>query len=160
MLNKVQDIESSLSESVGWGCRQNRVIEYSKVAKLGIPSVRAHLGAAFPDGVPLETVFVGPELLQQADAAAEEAVASASWCAPLLPLRRASCKARHPACLALSCAAEVASGTNTTTSHGCFIASRGDLDIISWCCVLAESMGIYIDAQITGPDHRGPASPA
>ena len=63
-------------------CRQNRVIEYAAVAKLGIPSARAHLQASFPDGVPLDTVFVGPELLQQVDAAAEEAVTSGSWYAP------------------------------------------------------------------------------
>ena len=59
--------------------RQNRVIEYSKVIKLGIPSARSHLTAAFPDGIPLETVFVGLELMQQADAIAEEALASGSW---------------------------------------------------------------------------------
>lgn len=76
-------MESLKAHGIECDCRQNRVIEYSKVAKLGIPSARAHLAAAFPDGVPLETVFVGPELLQQADAAAEEAVASGTWCAPL-----------------------------------------------------------------------------
>lgn len=59
--------------------RQNRVIEYAAVMKLGIPSAQAHLQANFPDGIPLDTAFVGPELVQQLDAAVEEAISAEQW---------------------------------------------------------------------------------
>jgi len=55
------------------------VIEYAAVAKLGIPTAQAHLQANFPDGVPLSTAFVGPELVQQLDAAVEEALSAEHW---------------------------------------------------------------------------------
>ncbi len=55
------------------------MIEYAAVAKLGIPTAQAHLQANFPDGVPLSTAFVGPELVQQLDAAVEEALSAEHW---------------------------------------------------------------------------------
>ena len=53
---------------------------YDTVAKLGIASAKQHLQATFPDGIALETAFVSPAVVHQLDAAAEDAVASSSWC--------------------------------------------------------------------------------
>lgn len=55
------------------------MIEYETAKQLGVGSARAYLEATFPDGIALDTVFVGPELLHQLDASAEEAIATASW---------------------------------------------------------------------------------
>ena len=55
------------------------MIEYAAVTKLGIPSAQAYLQANFPDGIALETAFVGPELVQQLDAAVEEALSAEQW---------------------------------------------------------------------------------
>lgn len=60
---------------------------YDTLVKLGISGGRTYLEATFPEGVPLETAFVGPSLLAQLEAAAEEALSAGSWIdvAPLLP---------------------------------------------------------------------------
>ena len=50
------------------------------MTKHGIANPRQHLQSTFPGGIALETVFVNPSLLQQLDAALEDAIASASWC--------------------------------------------------------------------------------
>ena len=53
---------------------------YDTVAKLGITASKQHLQTTFPDGIPLDTAFVSPSIMQQLDASAEDAVASGSWC--------------------------------------------------------------------------------
>lgn len=53
---------------------------YDTVAKLGIASAKQHLQSSFPDGIALDTAFVSSAVLHQLDAAAEDAVASGSWC--------------------------------------------------------------------------------
>lgn len=45
---------------------QNGFVEYEAVKRAGIASARAHLAAAFPDGLALESAFVAPELAAQA----------------------------------------------------------------------------------------------
>ena len=50
------------------------------MTKHGIANPRQHVQGAFPGGIALETVFVNPSLLQQLDAAVEDAITSASWC--------------------------------------------------------------------------------
>jgi hypothetical protein len=60
---------------------------YDTVSKLGVNNARAHLEGLFPEGIPLQTAFVAPTLIQQLDAAVEEALESNSWvdCLPLVP---------------------------------------------------------------------------
>ena len=53
---------------------------YESVTKHGIANPRQHMQSAFPGGIALDTVFVNPSLLQQLDAAVEDAITSASWC--------------------------------------------------------------------------------
>lgn len=67
--------------------RQNRVMEYTAVSRMGHSNPQAHLQAAFPDGVALQHCFVGSEFIAQLDAAAEEALAAGTWVdvGPLLP---------------------------------------------------------------------------
>lgn len=64
----------------GWGCRQNRVLQYAAVARAGVADPAAHLQAAFPADLPLRTAFLAADLAALADAAAEDALSSASWC--------------------------------------------------------------------------------
>ena len=50
------------------------------MTKHGFTNPRQHVESAFPDGIALETVFANSSLLQQLDAAVEDAITSASWC--------------------------------------------------------------------------------
>lgn len=54
-------------------------MEYGAVSRMGVADPRAHLQAAFPDGVALQSCFVGSEVVAQLDSAAEEALAAGSW---------------------------------------------------------------------------------
>jgi hypothetical protein len=44
--------------------------------RLGISNERSFLLSTFPDGLPLETVFVSPALLNQIEAASDEVLTS------------------------------------------------------------------------------------
>ena len=57
------------------------------MSKLGVTNTRVHLESLFPEGIPLQTAFVAPLLIQQLDAAVEEALDSNSWvdCLTLVP---------------------------------------------------------------------------
>ena len=57
------------------------------MSKLGVTNARVHLDSLFPEGIPLQTAFVAPLLIQQLDAAVEEALDSNSWvdCLTLVP---------------------------------------------------------------------------
>lgn len=55
--------------------------------RMGIANEKNYLKGAFPEGIALETAFVGPLLLSQLEAAVEDALSGGTWVdvAPLLP---------------------------------------------------------------------------
>lgn len=57
------------------------------MTKLGVSNARTHLVGLFPEGIPLQSAFVAPSLIEQLNAAVEEALDSKSWmdCLPLVP---------------------------------------------------------------------------
>ena len=96
------------------------MIEYTAVAKLGIPSAQAHLQAAFPDGIALETAFVAPELVQHLDGAVEEALGAEHWCGR----SRAGFIGSHAVCRRGTCIAEPISKDSTDSGCACFSLQR------------------------------------
>jgi hypothetical protein len=58
---------------------QNGQIAYDSLKKLAIPNPKQYLEGKYPDGIALETVFVHPSLVNQLDAAVEEALANGTW---------------------------------------------------------------------------------
>ncbi|KAK9845381.1 hypothetical protein WJX81_005067 [Elliptochloris bilobata] len=88
---------------------QNGFVEYEAVRRAGIPGARAHLAAAFPGGIALDSAFVAPELAAQVEAGVEEALDSAGWAdaaalapAALSPADAAALLERCPAVRRLS----------------------------------------------------------
>ena len=84
------------------------------VTKAGITNPKAHLESLFPGGMALVGAYVAPSLVEQLDAAAEEALGAGSWadCAPLAPAAlaggdAAELVARCPAVQALGARAHV-----------------------------------------------------
>lgn len=60
--------------------KANSRIEYTTVEKLQVQSdPKSYLKSMFPDGIALETVFVHPNLIANADASCEEALSSDCW---------------------------------------------------------------------------------
>jgi hypothetical protein len=57
----------------------NGLVAYEAVRRAGVAQPRAWLAAQHPDGVHLDSAMVAPALLEQLDAAVEEALASAGW---------------------------------------------------------------------------------
>lgn len=47
--------------------------------KMGISDGGGYMRTAFPDGVPLESAFIAPQLRAQLDATLDEAASSGSW---------------------------------------------------------------------------------
>ncbi|BDA42327.1 E3 UFM1-protein ligase 1 homolog [Coccomyxa sp. Obi] len=74
-------------ESIVSFYKQNSYVGYDTVSKLGVTNARAHLEGLFPEGIPLQTAFVATSLIEQLDAAVEDAFDSNSWvdCLSLAP---------------------------------------------------------------------------
>ena len=57
----------------------NGLVSYEAVRRAGVSQPRAWLSAQHPEGVHLDSAMVAPTLLEQLDAAVEEALASTGW---------------------------------------------------------------------------------
>ncbi|XP_057832209.2 E3 UFM1-protein ligase 1 homolog isoform X2 [Cryptomeria japonica] len=74
-------------ESVESFFSQNSFIGYDVLHKLAIPQPKQYLQSKYPEGIPLETVFVHPSMIGMLDAAAEDAIDNGGWfdCLSILP---------------------------------------------------------------------------
>lgn len=66
-------------ESVDSFFSQNSYISYDVLHKLSIPQPKQYLQSRYPEGIPLEGVFVHPSLVEMLDAAIEDAVDHGNW---------------------------------------------------------------------------------
>ncbi|KAG2435773.1 hypothetical protein HXX76_006969 [Chlamydomonas incerta] len=64
------------AEAVANFYTQNGWVGYDTVRRMGISNERAHLKAAFPDGITLESAYVAPQLVATLEAAVEDVVAA------------------------------------------------------------------------------------
>ncbi|KAI8523903.1 hypothetical protein RHMOL_Rhmol13G0107900 [Rhododendron molle] len=66
-------------ESVDSFFSQNSFVSYEFLHKLGIPQPIQYLQSRYPEGIPLESIFVHPSTIEMLDAAAEDAIERNSW---------------------------------------------------------------------------------
>lgn len=66
-------------ESVDSFFSQNSYISYEALHKLAIPQPKLYLQSRYHDGIPLDTVFVHPSMIEMLDAAAEDAIEQGCW---------------------------------------------------------------------------------
>ncbi|KAK9154210.1 hypothetical protein Sjap_001690 [Stephania japonica] len=66
-------------ESVDSFFSQNTYIAYEALHKLGIPQPKKYLQSRYPEGVPLDTVFIHPSMIDMLDSAAEDAIEHGHW---------------------------------------------------------------------------------
>ncbi|XP_028775796.1 E3 UFM1-protein ligase 1 homolog [Neltuma alba] len=66
-------------ESVDSFFSQNSFISYDVLQKLGIPQPIQFLQSRYPEGIPLDTMFVHPSMIEMLDAATEDALERGSW---------------------------------------------------------------------------------
>lgn len=66
-------------ESVDSFFSQNSYISYDVLHKLAIPQPKQYLQSRYPEGIPLDGVFVHPSMVEMLDAAIEDAVEHANW---------------------------------------------------------------------------------
>ncbi|XP_058199638.1 E3 UFM1-protein ligase 1 homolog [Rhododendron vialii] len=66
-------------ESVDSFFSQNSFVSYEFLHKLGIPQPIQYLQSRYPEGIPLESIFVHPSMIEMLDAAAEDAIERNSW---------------------------------------------------------------------------------
>ncbi|KAK4255002.1 hypothetical protein QN277_008065 [Acacia crassicarpa] len=66
-------------ESVDSFFSQNSFISYDVLQKLGIPQPIQFLQSRYPEGIPLDTTFVHPSMIEMLDAATEDALEHGSW---------------------------------------------------------------------------------
>ncbi|ONK62365.1 uncharacterized protein A4U43_C07F3130 [Asparagus officinalis] len=66
-------------ESVDSFFSQNSYISYDVLLKLSIPQPKQYLQSRYPEGIPLEGVFIHPSLVDMLDAAIEDAVDHGNW---------------------------------------------------------------------------------
>ncbi|KAF5189340.1 E3 ufm1-protein ligase 1-like protein [Thalictrum thalictroides] len=66
-------------ESVDSFFSQNSYISYQALQKLAIPQPKQYLQSRYPEGIPLDTVFVHPSMIEMLDSAAEDAIEQNSW---------------------------------------------------------------------------------
>uniref|UniRef100_A0A383VL45 E3 UFM1-protein ligase 1 homolog n=1 Tax=Tetradesmus obliquus TaxID=3088 RepID=A0A383VL45_TETOB len=59
--------------------RQNGWVGYELVRKAGISNEKAYLKQSFPEGLALESVYVSPSVVSQAEAAVDEALRNGAW---------------------------------------------------------------------------------
>lgn len=74
-------------ESVDSFFSQNSFIKYDVLYKLAISQPIQYLQSRYPEGIPLDTVFVHPSMIEMLDAAIEDAIEQGSWidCLSILP---------------------------------------------------------------------------
>ncbi|GFZ20568.1 hypothetical protein Acr_28g0012730 [Actinidia rufa] len=65
---------------------QNSFISYELLHKLGISQPIQYLQSRHPEGIPLDTIFVHPSMVEMLNAAAEDAMERSSWIDSLLLL--------------------------------------------------------------------------
>ncbi|XP_057480283.1 E3 UFM1-protein ligase 1 homolog [Actinidia eriantha] len=65
---------------------QNSFISYELLHKLGISQPIQYLQSRYPEGIPLDTIFVHPSMVEMLDAAADDAIERSSWIDSLLIL--------------------------------------------------------------------------
>ncbi|CAL1410548.1 unnamed protein product [Linum trigynum] len=58
---------------------QNSFVSYDAMQKLGIAQALQFLQSRYPDGIPLDTVFVHPSMIEMLDTSIEDAVEHGSW---------------------------------------------------------------------------------
>ncbi|CAN4119993.1 unnamed protein product [Withania somnifera] len=58
---------------------QNSFISYQDLQKLGIPQPSQFLQSRYPDGIPLDSTFAHPSIIEMLDAAVEDAIERNSW---------------------------------------------------------------------------------
>ncbi|XP_052183212.1 E3 UFM1-protein ligase 1 homolog [Diospyros lotus] len=66
-------------ESVDSFFAQNSFISYDFLHKLGIPQPLQYLQSKYPEGIPLDSIFVHPSTTEMLDAAVEDAIERNSW---------------------------------------------------------------------------------
>ncbi|PIA52953.1 hypothetical protein AQUCO_01000661v1 [Aquilegia coerulea] len=66
-------------ESVDSFFSQNSYISYQALQKLAIPQPKQYLQSRYPEGIPLDTVFVHSSMIEMLDSAAEDAIEQNSW---------------------------------------------------------------------------------
>ncbi|WOK93753.1 hypothetical protein Cni_G02454 [Canna indica] len=66
-------------ESVDSFFSQNSYIGYEVLHKLAIPQPKQYLQSRYPEGIPLDAVFVHPSVVEMLDAAIEDAVEHGNW---------------------------------------------------------------------------------
>ncbi|KAF8397566.1 hypothetical protein HHK36_016486 [Tetracentron sinense] len=66
-------------ESVDSFFSQNSFINYEVLYKLAIPQPKQYLQSRYPEGIPLDTVFVHPSMIEMLEAAAEDAIEHGGW---------------------------------------------------------------------------------
>ncbi|KAF6164353.1 hypothetical protein GIB67_037510 [Kingdonia uniflora] len=66
-------------ESVDSFFSQNSYINYEVLQKLAIPQPKQYLQSRYPEGIPLDTVFVHPSMVEMLDATAEDAIEHGGW---------------------------------------------------------------------------------
>ncbi|KAJ4788269.1 hypothetical protein LUZ62_039515 [Rhynchospora pubera] len=66
---------------------QNSYISYDVLHKLAIPQPKQYLQTRYPDGIPLEAVFVHPSMVDMLEAAVSDAIDQGNWidCLSVLP---------------------------------------------------------------------------
>ncbi|XP_077232923.1 E3 UFM1-protein ligase-like protein isoform X2 [Tasmannia lanceolata] len=74
-------------ESVDSFFSQNSFVSYDILHKLAISQPKQYLQSRYPEGIPLDTVFVHPSVIEMLDAAIEDAIEQGSWidCLSVLP---------------------------------------------------------------------------
>ncbi|XP_068637633.1 E3 UFM1-protein ligase 1 homolog [Aristolochia californica] len=74
-------------ESVDSFFSQNSFINYDALYKLAISQPRQYLQSRYPEGIPLETVFAHPSVVEMLDSAVEDVIQQGSWidCLSVLP---------------------------------------------------------------------------
>lgn len=55
-------------------------LSFAVASRSGIPNPQQRLAERFPGAIPLSSVVVGPALVQQVDAAVQDAVGAGGWC--------------------------------------------------------------------------------
>ncbi|KAL5716891.1 hypothetical protein ACHQM5_009999 [Ranunculus cassubicifolius] len=66
-------------ESVESFFSQNSYISYEALQKLAISQPKQYLQSRYPEGIPLDTVFVHPSMIEMLDASVEDAMEQNSW---------------------------------------------------------------------------------
>ncbi|XP_020085876.1 E3 UFM1-protein ligase 1 homolog isoform X1 [Ananas comosus] len=74
-------------ESVDSFFSQNSYISYEVLLKLALPQPKQYLQSRYPEGIPLDGVFVHPSMVEMLDAAVGDAVEHGNWidCLSVLP---------------------------------------------------------------------------